>query len=97
MTVHTYKAEIRQNPYPLVVSYYFVIFHENTTSNPLTYHALLVTTLNQHSLIILMRAVCITEVAEEVISSQVAEKFVIVHEPGIAELTQWVTSVAAVI
>lgn len=56
------------------------------------------TTLNpQHSLIILVWAVRVTEVAEEMITSQVAEELVIVHEPGVAELTQGVAPVAAVV
>lgn len=52
---------------------------------------------NINLLIILMRSVSITKVAEEVIPSQMPEEIIIVHEARVTKLTQGMASMAAVI
>lgn len=84
-----------------------MVIHEHKKIFPLPFHmaffskVLKYTTLctrhNINLLIILMRSISITKVAEKVIPSQMPEEIIIVHEARVTELAQGMASMAAVI
>lgn len=73
---------------------YLFIYFLSKDSN---IHTQIYTHHNINLLIILMRSVSITKVAEEVIPSQMPEEIIIVHEARVTKLTQGMASMAAVI
>ena len=53
--------------------------------------------MRTHSPVVLLRTVCVAEVAEIVVAPQVLEQLIVVKVTVIAELAEWVAAVAGVV